>query len=576
MNIRLSRRFGHHPGVILWHISNEYNGACYCPLCQEAFRDWLKNKYGSIKELNHQWWTAFWSHTYTSFDQIDPPLLRGENMVHGLVLDWKRFVTQATVDFFAWEKQAIRDGGSDIPVTTNLMGFYEGLNYFKFRDVLDIVSWDNYPFWHKKPEDESGTAIRSAAAHDLMRCIKQEAFLMMESVPGVTNWHPVCRMKKPGMHQLSSLQAIAHGSNSVQYFQWRKSRGSSEKFHGAVVGHDQTGNTRIFKEVSQLGQRLEGLSKVCETGISPEVAIIYDWENRWALDQMQGLLNGRGIEHENEDPKHYIDTILDHYAAFWHMGIPVDIIDMSCKLDGYKLVIAPMLYMYREGIEDKLRRFVEEGGCLMGTYWSGLVNENDLCYESYAPYGLQDVYGLYSEEIDALYPDQTNKMILNEAGTLTGFNEKEKKSQEENKGEYKEDAYILYDICDIVNLTTAQSLASYQDDYYQGRSALTLNSYGKGKAYYLSARAEGRFYQDFYDALVRELGIERSLGSSPLPHGVTANIRKKDGNAIIIVQNYNNHPLRIKLEETLKDLESGEITRQIELEPYGVRIFIKQ
>lgn len=547
MNLKLSQRFGHHPGVILWHISNEYNGACYCPLCQEAFRGWLKKKYGTINELNHQWWTTFWSHTYSSFDQIDPPLLRGESMVHGLVLDWKRFVTDATVDFCAWEKQAIRDGGSQIPVTTNLMGFYEGLNYFKFRDVLDIVSWDNYPFWHRNPEDESETAIKSAAAHDLMRSIKKEPFLMMESVPGVTNWHPVCHMKKPGMHELSSLQALAHGSNSVQYFQWRKSRGSSEKFHGAVVGHDQTGNTRIFKEVSKLGQRLNGLSELCQTTPTPEVAIIYDWENRWAIDQMQGLLNGSGIENQDEDPKHYIDTILDHYGAFWHMGIPVDIIDMSCSLDGYKMVIAPMLYMYREGIEDKLRQFVKEGGTLIGTYWSGLVNENDLCYESFAPYGLQDVYGLYSEEIDALYPDQSNSMVMDVS-------------------------YMLYDICDIVTLTTARSLATYQDDYYQGRSALACNNYGKGTAYYLCARAEKQFYQDFYEKITRELEIERSLGSTLLPHGVTAGLRKNNDKEIIIVQNFNNHPVTFTLKDSMTNLETGEVTTQINLKGYGVTI----
>ncbi|MBQ7486499.1 MAG: beta-galactosidase [Clostridia bacterium] len=555
MDRRLSEQFGRHPGVILWHISNEFGGECYCPLCQQAFREWLQAKYGTIEELNSQWWTAFWSHTYSSFDQIEPPLEKGEQSVHALVLDWKRFVTDRTVDFCAFEKAAIRAGGSELPVTTNLMGFYNGLNYFKFRDVLDIASWDNYPFWHTNPQDESEVAITAAATHDLMRCIKQAPFLLMESVPGVTNWHPVCRMKKPGMHELSSLQAVAHGSNSVQYFQWRKSRGSSEKFHGAVVGHDGTANTRIFREVTTVGTRLEQLQTVCGTNVQAETAIIYDWENRWALDQMQGLLNGEGLDVKKRagDPKHYSQTVLDHYEAFWRMGISADIVDMSCDFSRYKLVIAPMLYMQREDIVRKLRTLVEKGGTLVGTYWSGLVNENDLCFESFAPYGMQDVFGLYSEEIDALYPNQRNAMVLSATGKT----------------------YELRDLCDVVHVSTAQVLATYSEDYYAGCPALTLNRCGQGHAYYLCARADAAFYRDFYGKLADELHLERALESAVLPHNVSASLRKSDKETIAIVQNFNSHPASVCLSSPVTDIESGEYTTYITLPPYGIRFLRK-
>ncbi len=551
---KLSERFGRHPGVILWHLSNEYGGECYCPLCQQEFRNWLKKKYGTIEALNKQWWTSFWSHTYSSFDQIEPPIPKGELSVHGLVLDWRRFVTDRTVDFCAWEKAAVRAGGSDVPVTTNLMGFYDGLNYFKFRDVLDIVSWDNYPFWHRNPADESDTAIQAAASHDLMRSIKQEPFLLMESVPGAVNWQPVCRLKKPGMHELSSLQAVAHGSNSVQYFQWRKSRGSSEKFHGAVVGHDGTGNTRMFREITALGKRLENLKALTASTVKPEAAIIFDWENRWALDQMQGLLNN---SFENmgrpNDPKHYFPTILDNYSAFWRMGIPVDLVDMSCDFSSYKLVIAPMLYMQRENIVQKLRSFVENGGTLVGTYWSGLVNENDLCHQSFNPFGMQDLFGLYSEEIDALWPDQKNWLVMKDDGRR----------------------YELTDLCDIVKISTAEVLACYADDFYAGAPALTKNSFGKGTAYYLAARAGRDFFFDFYNALTKDLDVTRSLGSSELPANVTASLRIGPDAQFVIVQNYNAAPVSFTAAAALTDFETGEAVSVINLQPYGVRIFYK-
>ena len=556
MDVKLSERFGKHPAVILWHISNEFGGECYCPLCQAEFRNWLKEKYGTIENLNKQWWTAFWSHKYNSFDQIEPPLTRGETEVHGLVIDWKRFVTDRTVDFCAWEKKAIRAGGSELPVTTNMMGFYNGLNYFKFRDVLDINSWDAYPYWHSNVEDESDVALNAAASHDLMRSIKQEPFLLMESVPGATNWHPICRMKKPGMMELSSLQAVAHGSNSVQYFQWRKSRGSSEKFHGAVVGHDGTSNTRVFREVAQVGKRLETIADVCRTNVKPEVAIIYDWENRWALDEVQGLINvpGTDIKRRPGDPKHYSNTVLDHYEAFWRMGIPVDIVDMSFDLSGYKLVVAPMLYMQRENIVEKLRSFVENGGTLVGTYWSGLVNENDLCFESFAPYGLQDVFGLYSEEIDALYPYQSNTLVINNTG----------------------EEYKLTDLCDVVHVSTAQVLGTYKEDYYAGTPALTVNCFGKGAAYYLCARAEKALYRDLYEEIADDLDLERALDGAILPENVSASLRKGEDGEVAIVMNFNTESKSVSLDAPVTDLETGEKTTHIRLAPYQVRFLRKE
>ena len=265
MDRRLAERFANHPGVILWHLSNEYGGECYCPLCQAAFRDWLKAKYKTLDSLNHAWWTDFWSHTYTDWSQINAPAPHGEMNVHGLVLDWKRFVTHQTVDFMSMERDAVKSVNPEIPVTANLMGFYDGLDYFKFGPALDVVSWDNYPQWHTT--DNTEIAVSSAMAHDVMRSVKHENFLLMESTPSMTNWTPVSMLKRPGMHLLSSMQAVAHGSNSVQYFQFRKSRGSCEKFHGAVVDHVgnsgpydfvRTENTRVFKRRAAGGRGASG------------------------------------------------------------------------------------------------------------------------------------------------------------------------------------------------------------------------------------------------------------------------------------------------------------------------------
>ncbi|MDR2654855.1 MAG: beta-galactosidase [Oscillospiraceae bacterium] len=542
VNAMLAKTLGNHPGVILWHISNEYSGACFCPLCQAEFRIWLKNKYKSLENLNKAWWTAFWSHRYTDWSQIEAPVPKGEMDVHGLTLDWNRFVTDRTVDFMKNEIAALRENGSQLPVTTNLMEFHYSLNYFKFKDIIDIVSWDSYPMWHLPAGGDAAMGARTACCHDLMRSIKKDRpFLLMESTPSMTNWFPVSKLKKPGMHMLSSMQAIAHGADSVQYFQWRKSRGGSEKFHGAVVSHDCRDDTRVFKDVAEVGERLKKLGGLCGSLPQAKAAIFFDWENRWAIQETKGPRNA-GM--------HYEKTVIAQYRAFWEMGLPVDFVDMESDLTGYSLIAAPMLYMYRSGVEKKLRAFVENGGVLVGSFFQGLVNETDLCFLGDAPHGLTDVYGLRVEEIDALYDEESNSM---------NWNGKE---------------YALSLLCERVRPSAADTLAVYSRDFYAGEAVLCANSFGKGRAYYLAAGAEQDFYSDFFRYIAESLGLEKAL-SAQLPQGVSASRRIAD-KPVAIVQNFNAETAVVQLNSEMQDYESGEIyTAAIELAPYEVK-FVKE
>ena len=233
-----------------------------------------------------------------------------------------------------------------------------------------MISWDNYPAWHGG--DDKDLACSIAMTHDLMRSIKpSQPFMMMESVTTAVNWKEFAKMKRPGMHELSSLQAVARGSDSIQYFQWRKGRGGSEKFHGAVVGHIGSNQTREFRDVAALGERMKGLSKLVGSPFESKAAVIWDTENRWALDDLQGL-----IQHD----KGYLKESLHHYGPLFRAGVNVDVIDEESDFTPYKLIAAPMLYMYRAGVAEKLRAFVENGGTLVTTYWSGVVNDTDLCF----------------------------------------------------------------------------------------------------------------------------------------------------------------------------------------------------
>lgn len=518
INEQLSNRLGEHPGVIMWHISNEYGGECYCPLCQEEFRSWLRKKYRTIEELNARWCTTFWSHTYQSFEQIEAPSHRGEPLMHALNLDWHRFVTDRTIDFAKAEIAAIHANGNTKPVTTNLMYNYNGMNYSKWKDILDVISWDNYPTWHKGPE--AITAMDGGMEHDKMRSIKKKPFLLMESCPSATSWQSISKLKKPGMLYAASMQAIAHGSDSVQYFQIRQSRGAAEKFHGAVIDHYGGDDSRVFQEVMEIGKDLEQIKEVQGSTTISEAAIVYDTENRWAMEDADGPRNKN---------LYYRECVQKSYIGLKRMGLNVDVIGMESDLSSYKLVIAPMNYMYRDGYEARVKEFVADGGTYMTTYWSGVVDECDRCFLGGTPFGLLDVLGLRSKEIDGLYDGEYNT-ICPVPNNTAGLKE----------------SYRVEHLCELIDVSTAEILMTYGSDFYQGTPALTCNSYKNGKAYFVAADAEQDLYLHLLQELVKKAKISNAA-SEPLPEGIEISIRQSEAYRYIFVENFNQQAVEVDL-----------------------------
>jgi beta-galactosidase len=544
INTKLAERYRDHPALLVWHLSNEYSGECHCDLCRAAFRSWLKRKYGTLDALNQAWWTAFWSHTYSGWPQVEPPSPIGETCVHGLNLDWKRFVTDQTVDFMLNEIEPLKRITPDVPVTTNFMGTFPGLNYWKMAPHLDVISWDSYPMWHGERPDWQ-LAADVAFVHDINRCLKGgKPFMLMESTPSMTNWMPVAKLKRPGMHLLSSLQAVAHGADTVQYFQWRKSRGSAEKFHGAVVDHCGHEHTRVFRDVAEVGKALEKLDGVIGTTVRPDVALIYDWENNWAIGDAQGPRRDKG----------YLADCQRHYRQLWRRGIPADVIDMGQDFPRYKLVIAPMLYMVRPGVAERLEGFVRGGGTLVATYWSGIVDETDLCFLGGFPGPLRELLGIWDEEIDALYERDRNWVVPQARNGLR------------LSGEYE-----ARELCALIHAEGARVLATYKSDFYAGRPALTLNRFGKGRAFYVASRNDDRFLSDFYGALADQLKLLRAL-EAELPAGVAAQLRTDGQRRFVFLMNFNGAPAAVALGKGMfSDLLTGARVRgKAKLPPYGV------
>ena len=540
INRLLAERYGNNPTVIAWHISNEYSGDCRCEKCQDAFRNFLRQKFDNdIGKLNKAYWTTFWSHNYDSFDQIEPPGPLTENAVHGLNLDWHRFVTHQTRDFIVNEVAPLRELTPHLPVTINMMYEFYDLDYHKIADVIDFASWDCYPEWHNG--DDAVIAQRAAFWHDLYRSLKGKPFLLMESTPSLVNWKPYNKHKRPGLDVLSSIQAVAHGSDSVQYFQWRKGRGSSEKFHGAVVGHDGTGDTRVFKSVQTTGKVLKQIDEIAGTLTDAKVAVVFDWENMWALDDCQGY----ALQN-----KKYFDTCYEYHRVFWERGIDCDIVSPKADLSQYKLVVAPMLYLTDGETIANLKSYVAEGGTLYGTYMLGTVDGTDLCWLGGIPAEeLKDVFGIVAEEIDTLYPDERQHAALDGR------------------------EHALVDYCEVLIPRGAQVLAAYRDGSFPGTPAVTENRYGKGRAIYQACRDTGSLKDAVISRLLAELEIHSPVAGG-LTHGVTAHSRTDGENTYLFLENYSpTETAEITLRGTMLDMLSGEETDTCTLKPYSFGIF---
>ena len=537
INRKLAERYGNNDTVVAWHISNEYGGECRCELCTKAFQDYLRKKFhNDIDALNLAYWTTFWSHTYDSFEQIEPPGHYTENAVHGLNLDWKRFVTRQTMSFIENETAPIRELSPHLPVTINMMYEFRELDYHQVAQVIDIASWDSYPEWHNG--DDAQIAQRTAFWHDLYRSLKDRPFLLMESTPSLVNWKPFNKPKKPGLDVLSSLQAVAHGSDSVQYFQWRKGRGSSEKFHGAVVGHDGTEHTRVFRSVQETGRLLRELDEIAGTVTDSPVAVIFDWENMWALEDCQGY---------GQATKKYMETCYAYHRQFWQRGVNCDIVSPKADLSRYKLVVAPMLYLADSATCANLEAYVARGGMLYATYTLATVDHNDLCYLGGLPGGgLRKVFGILAEEIDTLYPHERQHAVLN--GTT----------------------HALVDYCEMIHLEGARALATYEDGYYAGMAAIAENTYGKGKAIYQACRDTGSLCDELFTQLLEEAGIPYLC---QLPQGVTAHSRTDGTHTYLFLENYNGQtPCTLHLDAPWQDMLHNETVDTVTLPPYGLAV----
>ena len=545
---RMAKELGQHPHLIAWQIDNSLGGnfteAAFNEDTRRDWHSWLEAKYETVERLNELMGLRHWGQIVRHWNEVPMPMSAPTEHNPALVLDWRRFCSDTIVQFVKMQADLIHKISPNCPVTTNLRPLLHRFDHFDLAEVIDFVSIESTAVLKAR-------ASELACEIDMLRSLKKtgvrmpddsEGFWVMEHKAGNVSWQDVNSLVRPGVLRMFTYQLISRGANAIVFFRWRQPRFGTEKFHGAVLPHNARTDSRVFKEVSQLGEELKLLAPVIGgTRVQADVCILYSHDNEWTLQQA------------NQPNKYF--NLRDHiqlfYSALHDRNIAVDFARPVEDLSRYKLIFAPSLHLLSGGEADRLKLYVQNGGSLVGTFNSGLVDEHSMAPDSGYPHDLTDLFGLEVLEFDQLPPGEENHLVFKGAFPTSHLHP----------------ARVW---CDIIEAKDCQVLATYAKDFYAGRPAMTMNTFGLGKAIYIGTQSHQHFYGDLV------LWLRQLCNLHPLlkvPENVEVSMRRKEGTEVFFLLNHQNSPVRIQFYKPMHDFLTGNsFSGNYDLQPHGVLV----
>jgi beta-galactosidase len=540
----MAKRYGDHPALAMWHISNEYGDhvpRCWCPVSASHFRVWLETRYGDIDGLNEAWGTSCWGQNYLGFEHIEPPRTSMGPINPSQVIDFERFSSDAMLELFQSEIDVLRQITPEIAVTTNFMSLFKELNYWDFAAVEDVVTDDAYP----DPADALAH-VPAALNYGLMRSLKGgRPWLLLEQAPSAVSWRDVNVPKAPGQMRLDSFQAIAHGSDGAMFFQWRQARFGPEKYHSAMLGH-RGEKSRTFQETAKLGAELEKIAAVRGTRVAARVALVADWDSWWGSAAVDSLPSQR---------LNWLDQARAWHGALFALGQTVDVVQATGSFDGYAVVVVPNLYIATEAQAQAMADFVTRGGQLLVGPFSGVVDLTEKVHVGGAPGPLRELLGVEVDEWWPLANDQSGQIDLGNARYGTR---------------------IWSEWIDCAS--GAEVVATYRGGVLDGRAAIVRNASGTGAAWYLSATLEDAGLEAVLARALDDAGLARRKNSDRMLEIVT---RESADTAFTFLMNHAADAVMVEVTPGAVDLlvlngdnevnSSGQST-EIILPGYGVAV----
>lgn len=544
----MAQALGDHSQLIAWQIDNGLGGH----FTEDSFNEdtrrdwhmWLEAKYETIQNLNDLMGMRHWGQVVTDWKQVPMPMRAPTLHNPALVLDWKRFCSDTIVQYVAMQAELLRQFSPDHPLTTNLRPLIHRFDHFDLAEILDFVSI------------ESSAVIRANSAEaaceiDMLRSLKKtgvkapgggEGFWVMEQKAGNVNWQDVNSLVRPGVLRMFTYQLLSRGADAILYFRWRQPRIGSEQFHGAVLPHVVREDSRVYQEVAQLGEEVKLLAPTLEkTKVAPEVCIIYTHDNEWSL------------QYPLQPNKHF--NLREHIQLFYNAlhdrNLLVDFARPTEDLSQYRLVIAPSMHLLAGGEADRLKLYVQNGGTLVSTFNTGLVDEHHMAPDTGYPHDMTDLFGLEVREFDALPPGEENHLTFK--GTFPTS--------------HMHPARIW---CDIIEPKECEVLATYARDFYSGTPAMTVNSFGLGKAVYIGTMSHQHFYFDLVTWLRQLCNLHPLI---KVPDNVETSMRQKEGANIHFLLNHQKTSVRVQFYKPMHDFLTGStIMGNHELQAHGILV----
>ncbi len=483
----LAERYCGNKAVKLWQIDNELEAdICFCENCSVKFVNRLKEKYGTLENINRAYGNSVWSGEYSAWEQIFKPFGSYPQawLNPALMLDVRRFFSDSIIGFLSRQADIIRSVDKNAKITTNTWFCEYMPDFYKEFENIDVVSYDNYPPLTIPSDAEA--EYSHALQLDIMRGIKKKNFMIMEQLSGAMGcWMPMTRTPKPGMIEGYALQAFAHGADSVVHFRWRTALTGAEMHWHGLIDHSNAPGRR-FGEFEELCKKAKTLEALKGSKIISKAAVIYSPEAEYAF-KIQPQTDGF----------YYFEQLKKLYGALKGFGINIDVVNYGEPLDGYTLAAAPTLYVNNEKGVAEIERFVSNGGTLVLTNRSGVKDEHNNCIMQPLPTVFAEMAGVTVEEYDPLgYAEE--KIIF------------------ENK-EYKALRW-----CDVLSPLTAEPAAVYSSGFYAGKCAVSENNYNGGRVFYIGTVGEKSFYRALFKYILDKTGI----GYIPdLPDGVEMTVR---------------------------------------------------
>ncbi|GGV53457.1 beta-galactosidase [Streptomyces griseoflavus] len=516
---RIVERYRDHPALVLWHLHNEWgnhNAHCFCDTSAEAFRDWLRQRYGGLDGLNEAWGTAFWSQRYGDWAEVMPPRATAAVANPTQRLDHWRFSSDALLALHRREAEIVRRLSPGVPLTTNLLVTLEKkVDGFSLAEACDFVSVDQY-LTAADPEAHIGLSLDA----DLARGMGGGApWLLMEHSTSAVNWQPRNVAKTPGQMRRNSLAHVARGADGVLYFQWRQSRAGAEKWHSAMLPHGGT-DTRTWREVTALGRDLKALAEVRGTRVVSDVALLFDWNAWWALE----------MDATPSQDLRYLDLVRAWYEALWSLGVTCDLVHPGSDLSGHRLVLVPSLCLTSDAHAAALNGFVEDGGHAAVGFFSGVVDEHDHVRLGGHPGAYRDMLGIRVDEFFPLREAETVRLSDGSGATLW---------------------------TELVEPRGAETVLSFAADPSSGgpvagHPAVTRHGHGDGVSWYVATRPDAEALRTLLARVCREAGV---TAAAEVPAGVEA-VRRRGTDATYLFL-INHSPLDVSVPAAGTDLLSG-------------------